>query len=359
MKGYSVLRQLKIFMLGFGIIMGIVFPLYANFFVHWKEGMLKYFILGSLVAGITVGLVSFLFVRLILINKLNEVSEIAANVEQKDITGTIRFSSDDQVGVIVLGLNSILLNIRNLFSDMAQVFSLSESILQNVGAGNKSNSQSSIEEIKESIHQVHQKAVQIKQLSDDIITTVQKGKQIAECTYEKQKGAIQNLELFSSIMSSLVKHSADISHILVIIQDISSQTNILSLNASVEAARAGEYGKGFAVVAGEIRKLANSTNESSQIISNTVSYIKNDVDKALKSLNKLVDEANENNGHVLSINKQFTKIDHAIHANMLQTQELEQSVNHLNQHSSKILEVFNQLNGLLIELQNNVESYKY
>lgn len=359
MKKYSVLRQLRNYMLGFGILMGFIFPLYANFFVEWREGLLKYFILGCILAGITVGLVSYLFVRLILLKRLTEVSDIAAEIKKKNISGTINFDSNDDVGVIVSGINNILINVRLLFTDMVKVFNLSENVLQNVGVGSNNYNNSSINEIKDAIQQVYKNTIEIKQLSVEIISTVQKGKQIAECTYEKQNGAIRNLEMFTGIMNSMVKHSADISHILVIIQDIANQTNILSLNASVEAARAGEFGKGFAVVADEIRKLANSTSESSQTISQTISFIKKDIDKALKRLDLLVHEVNENNGYVLSINKQFAKIDHTIHNNVEQNIELERSVNHLNQHFTNILDVFMQLNSLLIGLQKNIECYKF
>lgn len=76
----------------------------------------------------------------------------------------------------------------------------------------------------------------------------------------------------------------EIDNMVSIIKSVADQTNLLALNASIEAARAGEAGRGFAVVADEIKKLADNTKDSVDIIIQSVNSLRQDIDRSVKSV---------------------------------------------------------------------------
>lgn len=95
--------------------------------------------------------------------------------------------------------------------------------------------------------------------------------------------AVQNT--YASIQS-LESRSNEISSIVGIITDIAGQTNLLALNASIEAARVGEEGRGFAVVAGEVRKLAEQSQESATQIRTLIDEIQRDIGQSADAMER-------------------------------------------------------------------------
>lgn len=111
---------------------------------------------------------------------------------------------------------------------------------------------------------------------------MEKLRQASDLTIETSKNTV-------TAMSNLSEKIDAIEQVVSLIEKISQQTNLLSLNASIEAARAGEAGRGFAVVADEIRSLSEQTKESLERIKEEVGNIQDGSEKVTTDMNTLVD----------------------------------------------------------------------
>ena len=136
-----------------------------------------------------------------------------------------------------------------------------------------------------------------------VSTFLDKQKKVADMSEELSKSANELLSYITKVslgieeivgknrntremLDETVKHTEQTDNVIGFIKDVSKKSNLLGLNASIESARAGEAGKGFGVVATEIRKLADSSNQSIKAIEATLSSIKNNAKTIFENIEK-------------------------------------------------------------------------
>jgi methyl-accepting chemotaxis protein len=113
---------------------------------------------------------------------------------------------------------------------------------------------------------------------------------------EDAKKSREEINQLTYAMERITATSKEIENIIAAIEDIASQTNLLSLNASIEAARAGEAGRGFAVVADQIGKLAADSAHSAVTTRELISRCLAEVEEG----SRIVDNTIESIGTVLA-----------------------------------------------------------
>lgn len=303
-KKPSLLRNLLLAFIGFGVVMGGIFPFFAQIFMTANEGMRGWFILSCLLVGIIIGLFNFYLTKLILLRRLQRMSEIAEAVSQNNISHKCSLISHDMIGGIVNAFNGMTENLRNMIgridaatvtlSDTGERLNGISDQFYNGTAEQQQEAQSAEQAIQEMLDAVNRAATMATRTAESTASANEQTTQGALIATEAI-GAISHLS--SEVMKagntirSLESSSEQIGVVLDVIRGIAEQTNLLALNAAIEAARAGEQGRGFAVVADEVRTLASRTQKSTEEIEQMINDLQGGAREAAKVMERAQGQA--------------------------------------------------------------------
>ena len=224
-----------------------------------------------------------------------------------DIVNKIRSAS------AVLSKNSIELNITSE-QTLAANGEISKAV-EDVAEGSTSMA-TSISEINDNIGNMNSETdiidSAVMNIKDQTQTVQNSSKSMSEKLHImhdstiKMDGGIATISERIKKVSDVVDRVGDI---IAVIEEISGQTNLLSLNASIEAARAGEAGKGFAVVADEIRVLSDNTNKELNNIKDIISKLVEECAECVKASNTVVENNVTQKKEIESVLKEFDTLD--------------------------------------------------
>ena len=235
------------------------------------------------------------------------VNEITANIKSMKTRAASQAAGVNETGE---AMEHIMQSINNLNDNIS------------VQAESVSQSSSAIEQMLANIHSV--------------VETLVKNTANVNTLAESSEVGRTDLQTVSSDIQEIARESEGLLEINAVMENIASQTNLLSMNAAIEAAHAGEAGKGFAVVADEIRKLAESSSEQSKTTADMLKKIKASIDTITQSTAVVLERFELIDREIKTVTSQEQMIRSAMEEQQVGSKQILESIGRLNELSTLV-----------------------
>ena len=283
----NTFQKMMVLMLLFGLGMGVVFPFYADFFVNWVDGLKVWFIAGSLLAGLIVGVSNFLIVKFTIKKTTQDLSEAMSRLSNKecDLTQELQVKTNDDFGRLATAFNSIIANLN----DRIQV-------LNEVADGNLAAD-------FELLSEQDKLGVAIKKMKEGLvmsITTIATNVQTLSAIANKLSSISSKMgQARSNIDAQAVSVSTAARHIINKTEETATNNDSINHNIQSISASSVQMSANLEEVNGLINRLADSI----ETISNQATQAKQQADQAqqlsnnakpiMEALSQSTDEINE------------------------------------------------------------------
>ncbi len=338
-----------------------------------------------IILSIVITISASIWISLIISRPLKKTAMIFQDIAEGegDLTRQLKAFSKDEIGFFALNFNKFAEKIRTVIKetkDIANELSVSTEEMSSTTSSFTDNIQgqaSAAEEISASldeatanvatvslnsaeqfdslsklIDEISILAGIISKLNENVKTTENN----TETIYMNVKSREESLTNMRDSMHNISASSKEMTNIIKIIQGISEQVNLLSLNAAIEAARAGEAGRGFAVVADEISKLADETAQSLNEIGSLVAKNEHEIESGLMNAEEIYQTISSVINGVDSIRKMINEITGLMDKQLSTNSSVNKKADMVKKKSQEMQEYLNQQKSVMEEILRAVSN---
>lgn len=163
---------------------------------------------------------------------------------------------------------------------------------------------------------------------------------------EKAKAAVEQINQQTLNTNDSVLKIRDAAQLIT---SIAEETNLLSLNASIEAARAGDQGSGFAVVAGQIKKLAEQSNDSAKYIDKIIEALLEESSRAVQVMDEVKNIMKEQSEHLAATKDCFGEVGHNVEVTQKEISNIDYTISNMDEERINVVDVVQSLTAIAEE----------